>query len=255
MKQISTLKLARWVSAEELPVGGMCFVEDGPDLPESLAQLNVAMGAGSEARAVELLARGAERVLLGELALIDSSAVERLVAKYGGERVGIWVRSARSVISWTLDAEAPNAGFKCMLPSLGVAGWDVLMNDGSGTNTDAEWWIGQMLEMGVSMVLVSIDLQDEDMNICATLVLNHGDKLWFSTRLDPNADLEPWVRWGQVRQLVLPTPNIRDEAEMARISAPAMVMVEETADTSADAEADGAKSGAETHAGESLRAA
>ena len=129
------------------------------------------------------------------------------------------------------------------------------MNDGSSTNTDAEWWIGQMLEMGVSMALVSIDLQDEDMNICATLVLNHGDKLWFSTRLDPNADLEPWVRWGQVRQLVLPTPNIRDEAEMAAHQRPAMVMVEETTDTSADAEADGAKSGAETHAGESLRAA
>lgn len=255
MMQMSTMKFGRWTRAEELPVEGMCFVEDGPDLPESLAQLNVAMGAGSETRAAELLARGAERVLLGELALIDSSSVERLVEKYGGDRVGIWVRAARSVISWTLDAEAPNAGFKCMLPSLGVAGWDVLKSDSTSSGTDAEWWIGQMLEMGVSMALVSIDLQDEDMNICATLVLTHCDKLWFSTRLDPNADLEPWVRWGQVRQLVLPTPNIRDEAEMTRIGALAMVMVEETADTSADAEGDGAKSGAETHAGESLRAA
>ena len=255
MKQISTLKLARWAKAEELPVEGVCFVEDGPGLPESLAQLNVAMDAGSEARAVELLARGAGRVLLGELALNDSTAVERLVAQYGGERVGIWVRSARSAISWSLDAEAPNAGFRCMMPSMGVAGLDVLMSDGTPTGTDAEWWIGQMLERGVSLALVSADLQDEDMNTCATLVLNHGEKLWFSTRLDPDADLEPWVRWGQVRQLVLPTPNMRDEAEMARISAPAMVMVEEPADTSADAEAGGANIGLETHAGESLRAA
>ncbi|MBI5891560.1 MAG: hypothetical protein HZB47_12975 [Nitrosomonadales bacterium] len=255
MKQISTLKLARWVEAEELPVGGVCFVEDRAGLPESLAQLNVAMGAGGEARAVELLARGAERVLLGELALTDSAAVERLVAQYGGERVGVWVRSAPTAVSWSLAAEAPNAGFKCMMPSTGVAGWDVLLNDGTPTETDAEWWIARMLERGVSLVLVSIDLQDADMNICATLVLNHGDKLWFSPRLDPDADLEPWVRWGQARQLVLPTPNLRDEAEMVRIGAPAMVMVEESADAVAVAEIDGAISGADAHAGECLRAA
>ena len=244
MKQMSTLKLARWVKAQEEPVADVCFVEDGADLPESLMQLNVAMGAGGEAHAVDLLARGAGRVLLGELALTDSAAVERLVAQHGGERVGVWVRAARSVGSWTLDAEAPSAGFKCMLPSMGVAGWDVLRSDGTSTGTDAEWWIGQMLERGVSLVLVSNDLQDEDMNICATLVLNHGDKLWFSTRLDPDADLEPWVRWGQVRQMVLPTPNTRDELEIARISATAMVMVEEMVDTAAD-----------TFADESLRAA
>jgi Histidine biosynthesis protein len=238
MKQISTLKLARWVKAEELPVGGECFVEDGPDLPESLAQLNVSMGVGSEARAVELLARGAARVLLGELALIDNEAVERLVAEYGGERIGIWVRSTRSVSSWTLDAEAPSAGFKCMLPSMGVAGWDVLMCDGTSTGIDAEWWVGQMIERGVSLVLVSNDLQDEDMNICATLVLNHGDKLWFSTRLNPDVDLELWVRWGQVRQIVLPTPNTRDETELARIGAPAIIMVNETVGVAADKIAD-----------------
>lgn len=235
MKQISTLKLAHWIKAEELPVGDMCFVEDGPGLPESLARLNVAMGEGGEARADELLARGAERVLLGDLALNDSLAVERLVAEYGGERIGIWVRSTRAVSSWALDAETPSAGFKCMLPSMGVAGWDVLKNDGTSTGADAEWWIGQMLEKGVSLVLVSNDLQDEDMNICATLVLKHGDKLWFTTRLEPHADLEPWVRWGQVRQMVLPTPNMCDDAEIARISATAMVMVEDEVDTATDA--------------------
>jgi hypothetical protein len=252
MKQISTLKLARWIKAEELPVAGACFVEDGPGLPESLAQVNVALGAGSEARADALLARGAGRVLLGELALTDSTAVERLVAQYGGERVGVWVRSAPASVSWSLAAEAPNAGFKCMMPSMGVAGWDVLKDDGAPTGTDAEWWIGQMLERGVSLVLVSIDMQDQDLNTCATLVLNHGEKLWFSARLDPDADLEPWVRWGQVRQLVLPTPNTRDEAEMARIGAAAML--DAGGDTAADAETDGANIGREMHAGERLRA-
>lgn len=252
MKQKSTLKVARWIKAEEAPAECECFVEDGADLPESLAQLNVAMNAGGEARAVELLERDAKRVLLGGLALNDAAAVERLVAQYGGERIGIWVRACRTSVSWTLAAETPNAGFKCMYPSSPVAAWDVLQDDGTSTGTDAEWWIGQMIERGISLVLVSNDMQDEDMNICATLVLSHGEKLWFSARLEPHADLEPWVHWGQVRQLVLPMHDGRDEAEMTRISAPAMVMVEETAETSISAGMDDAQSGSEGFARESV---
>ena len=56
------MKLARWANAEELPVEGMCLVHDSADLPESLAGLTVVLGNGTEARASELLARGAERV-------------------------------------------------------------------------------------------------------------------------------------------------------------------------------------------------
>jgi hypothetical protein len=78
-------------------------------------------------------------------------------------------------------------------------------------------------------------LQDGDLNTCATLILNHGDKLWFSPRRNPDADLEPWVRYGQVRQLVLPAPNRRDETEMARVCASAMVMAEEETGEGADA--------------------
>jgi len=244
MQKISAMKLARWANAEELPVEGMCLVHDSADLPESLAGVTVVLGNGAEARVAELLARGAERVLLGDLALLDSSAVERLVAQHGGERIGIWVRSARTDISWVLADEAPAAGFKCMMPSVGVAGWDVLKSDGSRTGTGTEWWIGQMLGMGVSTVLVSTDLEDRDLNICAKLILDHGDKLWFSPRREPDADLEPWVRWGQVRQLVLPAPNRRDEAEMARVCAPAMVMVEDEKEDVV-AEASGAEGGSE----------
>ncbi|OGS90356.1 MAG: hypothetical protein A2Z95_03085 [Gallionellales bacterium GWA2_60_18] len=231
---------------EELPVAGVCFVEDAPDLPESLAQLNVAMGAGDEARVAELLARGAERVLLGDIAL-DSAAVKRLVEQHGSERIGIWMRAARVNIRWTMADEAPNAGFKCMFPTVAVAGWEMLKTDGSSADNRVEWWIGQVLAMGVSMALVSIDMEDKDMNICATLILDHGDKLWFSPRVEPDADLEPWVKWGQVRQLVLPSPNARDEAEMARICASAMVMVEgEEEDVAADTEADAAGNGGES---------
>jgi hypothetical protein len=225
MPQKTSMKFARWISVEELPSEGMCFVHDGDDLPESLLGVNVVLSSGTEGRAGELLARGADRVLLGDLALLDSSAVARLVEQFGNERIGVWLAAQKTGISWSLDVKAPNAGFKCMMPSVGVVGWDVLKNDGTSTGTDAEWWVGQMLALGASIALVSMDMQDDDLNICAGLIETHGDKLWFSPRLQPNADLELWVHWGQVRQLVLPTPNERDDAEMARICSPVQVEV------------------------------
>ena len=79
-----------------------------------------------------------------------------------------------------------------------------------------------MLALGAGMALISVDVQDDDLNICAGLMESHGDKLWFTPRQQPDADLEPWVRYGQVRQLVLPMSNDRDEAEMARIRGAAM---------------------------------
>lgn len=211
-------------------------MHDGDGLPESLLGVNVVLGSGTEARASELLARGAERVWLGDLALLDSSSVARLVDEHGNEHIGIWLAAQKTGISWSLDGVAPNAGFKCMMPSLGVAGWDVLKNDGTSTGTDAEWWVGQMLALGASMALISMDMHDDDLNICAGLIESHGDKLWFSPRLQPNADLEPWIRWGQVRQLVLPTPNERDEAEMARICATAQVEVQSPDDDAVEDE-------------------
>lgn len=225
MQKISTMKLARWANAEELPVEGMCLVHDSADLPESLAGLTVVLGNGTEARASELLARGAERVLLGDLALLDSTAVERLVQQHGTEHIGVWVRAAKTHVSWAIDYIS-NEDFNCLTPSVGGGGWDVLKNDGFSTKTDAEWWTKQMLGLGASMALISVDIQDDDLNLCAGLIEDHGDKLWFSPRHEPNADLEPWVRWGQVRQLVLPTPHERDEEEMARICAVTMVEVE-----------------------------
>jgi hypothetical protein len=226
MHKESSMKLAHWAGAENLSDEGMCFIHDGDHLPESLEGLTVVLGNGTEARASELLALGAERVLLADAALLDSGAVQRLVQQHGTEHIGVWLAAKKTDISWTLDMKPPNAGFRCMMPSAGVAGWDVLKSDGSSTGTDAEWWLGQMLALGASMALIRVDMQDDDLNICAGLIEQHGEKLWFTTRDQPDADLEPWVRWGQVRQLVLPIPNVRDEEEMARISAAAMVEIE-----------------------------
>lgn len=211
---------AHWVTAKEVPCfDRVCFIEDGPDLPEYLENLIVATASENESQIDALLARGAQRVLVGELALRDSTAVDRLLAQYGKQRIGLWVRATKGAISWSLAAETPNAGFKCMQPSMGTPGWDILTANGNSTGTDAEWWISQMVDKGIATVLVSIDMQDEDMNICATLMLNHGEVLWFSPLHQSDADLEPWVRWGKVRQLVLPQQPVRDAAEIARIAA------------------------------------
>lgn len=218
---------------------------DTPALPETLAGLHVAMAEGDEARADELLARGAACVLLGDLAVQDSTAVERLVQRHGGERIGIWVRAAKQHVSWTLDRNrySSNADFNCLTPSLCAPGWETLKSDGTGSGASVEWWLAQMLGLGASMALISMDMQDDDLNICAGLIEKHGAKLWFSTREQPDADLEPWVRWGQVRQLVLPASNNRDAEEMARICAPAAIMVAEADED----EAKGTDTGGQYH--------
>lgn len=225
MRKKSSMKLARWAGAEHLPSGGMCFIRDADNLPEPLEQFIVVLDSGTEARASELLALGARRVLLADAALLDSAVVGRLVQQYGTGCVGVWLPVKITHVSWSIDYIS-NEDFNCLTPSVGKGGWDVLKSDGTSTGTDAEWWVGQMLALGASMVLISADLHDDDLNICAGLIEDHGEKLWFSPLQLSNADLEPWVRYGQVRQLVLPASNERDEEEMARICAAAMVEIE-----------------------------
>lgn len=249
MQQISTLKFARWAAAGDMLAGGTYFTQDSDELPESLAGINIVMGDGNEARAAGLLARGAERVLLGELALRDSTAVERLVQQYGGERIGVQLAVKKSgIASWALAEEAPNAGFRCMQPSRAAPCWEMLDSGGASTGTDSEWWLRQIFGLGVSMALVCADIHDDDLNICAGLNIEHEGKIWFTPLHEPDIDLEPWVRWGKVRQLLLPEPNMRDEAEMARIAEPAMVMVESD-DGEAEAGAEGVASADEAAAG------
>lgn len=226
MTRIPNLKLARWADAGASPDGCARFMRDGDDLPESLTGITVLMGDDSEAYAANLIERGAERVLLGELALRDSGAVQRLAEEYGSEHVGVWLAAVRSSISWTMAEEAPNAGFKCMYPSRAVPCWEILDGTGASTGTDSEWWLGQMFGLGASMALLCIDIHDDDLNICAGLNIAHEGKLWFTPLHEPDIDLEPWVRWGKVRNLLLPEPNNRDDIEMARIAAAAPVVAE-----------------------------
>lgn len=228
MGEVPELILAHWADAGDPSPEGVRFMRDSDQLPESLQQVTIVLELGTEARASELIALGAERVLLADAALLDSAAVARLVQQHGAGRVGVWLPVKKKHIYWAIDYIS-NEDFNCLTPSFGKAGWEVVKSDGTSTGTDAEWWVSEMLSLGASMVLISIDAQDDDLNICAGLMENHGDKLWFTPWQLPDADLEPWVRYGRVRRLVLPAPNTRDKQEMARIRAAAVTAHEPTA--------------------------
>jgi hypothetical protein len=234
MHEKPALIFAQWVAHDKAAAEGMHFVRDGAALPVALQNLNVVLESGTEARAGELLERGAARVLLADAALLDSTIVSRLVQQYGPERIGVSVLARKRHVSWTLDTVS-NEDFNCLTPSYGKPGWEIVMSDDTATGTDAEWWLGEMLKLGASVALIRADIEDDDLNLCAGLVETHGDKFWFSPWQLPDADLEPWVRYGQIRQLLLPTPNVRDENEMARIRVAAMTE-QEIAAASAEVE-------------------
>ena len=128
MHKESALIFAHWAGDDKLSEG-MRFMRDGNELPASLEHLTIVLERGTEARAVELLTLGAERVLLADAALQDSGAVGRLVQQYGAERIGVWLPVKKRDVSWTLDCVS-NADFRCLTPSVGKAGWEVLMSDG-----------------------------------------------------------------------------------------------------------------------------
>ncbi len=216
----SALSFAKWADSGDTALGIPQFVRDGEAIPAAVQGLTIVLERGSEMRARELLEQGAAQVLLADAALLDSTVVTRLSQEYGTHRIGVSIPVEKRHISWALDTVS-NADFRCLTPSIGKAGWEIVMSDGTATGTDAEWWLGEMLALGASMALIQADIEDNDLNLCAGLMENHGNKLWFSPWQYPDADLEPWVRYGQIRQLLLPTPNNRDEAEMSRLRAAA----------------------------------
>jgi hypothetical protein len=233
-EQSFPLMFAHW-SSDGSAVAESCFILDDPkSLSGSTRGHTVVLPVGDETRAHQLLAQGVARVLIGDAALLDGTLIRRLVEQYGGERIGVAVIARKHNVTWTLDMVS-NADFRCLTPSYGKRGWELLLSRGDGTGADAEWWLGEMLGCGASAGLVQIDMQDDDLNICAGLMESHGKKLWFTPWQQPDADLEPWVRYGQVRQILLPEPNSRDAHEMARIRAAAETEEERTVIAVSDA--------------------
>lgn len=215
-----SVSFARFVSATAPDADVRAFICDCDELPDVLDNCVMVMTDGDEARAETLLERGAACVLLADAAMRDSTCVARLVERYSAERIGVTLQAAKRHVSWTMDMVS-NADFRCLTPSYGKIGWEIVMSDGTLSGTDVEWWVGEMRALGAAVVLIQADVEDDDLNLCAGLVETHGDAIWFTPWKQPDADLEPWVRYGQIRQIVLPLADVRDESELERIRAAA----------------------------------
>ncbi|MBU0501188.1 MAG: hypothetical protein KJ558_08780 [Gammaproteobacteria bacterium] len=200
------IEIGRWGLAPDVPEAGPLFLHDSEDLPEDLSSLNILLPSAGEARATELLGRGAGRVLFADAALGDSELVRRMVQRFGSDRIGVWLPLRRKAISWGLD-RVSNADFRCLTPSLGEPGWEVTRADGTATGTDAAWWLEKMRERGAGLMLVSVDFEDDiDHNLCSALVEKQGDLLWIAPLSQPAADwgAEGWHRFGGASRFVLP---------------------------------------------------
>jgi hypothetical protein len=213
-ESVPEITLRRWANPVDGPFAEQVFLFDVDCLPEDLARASVVLRAAGRERACELIARGAERVLLGEAALLDGGLIETLSRELGAEKVGVWVPARRMEVSWALDLHS-NADFRCVTPSYAKPAWEVLKSDGSRSGTDAGWWLGQMLERGASLALLGADIADDtDLNLCAELVEQFGSRLWLTPLANPVVDLLPWVQFGQARNLAIPDSEHYDEAAM-----------------------------------------
>ncbi|MCF8177436.1 MAG: hypothetical protein K9J74_02920 [Sulfuritalea sp.] len=200
------LRLRRWlVIADDMEVNADDLVFDGPGI-EAVAALcaGVVLPSGDEQRTTTLLAAGADCVFVGETALLDSTAIDRLVAAYGSECIGIYAPLRRQSVSWSFETVS-NADFKTVTPSHCEPAWEVIKADGSSTGTLAQWWLAAMRDLGASRFLVRVDIHDHtDLNLCAGLVEELGTALWIGPLLDPEPRLADWADFGQCRQIVLP---------------------------------------------------
>lgn len=201
-------------------VPGPQFVFDGPAIEAYLdCCAAVILHDGDEQRAATLLEAGAPLVLIGEAALRDSEVLTRLAERFGSERIGLQVPVRRLAVDWSFETIS-NADFKVVTPSLCAPTWEVLFAGGSGSGTHAGWWIGQMLERGAQCVLLRADIDsDDDLNLCAGLQEEFGDRLWVAPLTQAEPAIAAWVEFGQVRQLALP-PALFDRRELWQSTPP-----------------------------------
>ena len=169
-----------------------------------VARAGVLLGAESEATARALLEAGVSKVYVGEAAVLDASVMNRLLKRFGGERVGLHVPVARQAVNWSFDTDS-NADFSVVTPSLCAPAWEVLRASGAPAGLLANGWIDQMVRHGVQSVLLRVDIRDDaDLNLCAGMVEMLGDKLWLAPLLDRDPAITDWIRYGQATQLALP---------------------------------------------------
>lgn len=210
MQQTDSLTFANWtdVLAEDL----RCFSCRGAG-DDTLFRV---MPDADAARAQAVLAESATPLLIGDAAVQDGTLIGRLSQGENAARLGVYVRAGRMPVSWSLDTTS-NSDFRCVTPSWCKPGWEMLRADGQGTGTDVAWWLQEMFAAGAVHALIRMDIEDGDLDICATLNLQFPGKLWFEPSAEFAGDLEPWIRYGKVRRLVLPDNGKYPEAEHERL--------------------------------------
>lgn len=219
-QQTETLIFAKWLAAAE--EGLRCFrcLE-----PADAAVFQVLPDAGA-GRVEAVLAGHASPVLIGDAAVADGALIGRLAQGAGAGRLGVYVRAGRMPVSWSLDTTS-NADFRCVTPSWCKPGWELLRADGQGTGTDVAWWLKEMFSAGAVCALIRMDIEDGDLDVCATLNLQYPGKLWFEAPAELAGDLEAWIRYGKVRRVVLPDDGKYPEAELNRLRAALAAMEKE----------------------------
>lgn len=197
---VNTRLVARWALPE--PDAPACFACAGQPADTLLV-------SACEADLRQHLASQPGRVFIGDAALDDSTLIERLVAEFGDQRIGVWLDTAPMSVSWALETQS-NADFRTVTPSMPEPCWEILASHGERTGTRADWWIGEMLARGACAALVRADLdrqgaqRDRDLNICAGLAERYGERFWLTPANASACDLADWVCYGHASRFVLP---------------------------------------------------
>ncbi|WP_303906448.1 hypothetical protein [Thiohalomonas denitrificans] len=199
---------AVWIETPGSESGEVCgerrFLFDAGEPDSELTGCCLVSPRADAPRIEALLAAGAEQVLLGESALYDSALFTEAIARYGGERIGVWLPVHRAKSSWALDTTS-NADFNVVAVSNPVPRWLVLQADRTPTDVDAQWWAGQMIAAGCGTLLVSVEApEDDDLLACAEMAEIAGERFWLDSGSDAVEELRFWTRYGQARRLVLP---------------------------------------------------
>jgi hypothetical protein len=196
------------------------LIDDGVWSGEVSGLRGVVLPRQDEARARHWLDAGAACVYLGEAALLDGDLVGRLSADYGAARIGVYLPLCRMEVSWSLETVS-NADFRVVTPSVCEPAWEILRADRGPSGTLASWWLQAMFERGATSAILRVDIADDtDLNICATLIEAHGERLWFAPWQTATNDFIEWTTWGKVARLAVPLADLERDAALAVLRGP-----------------------------------